>query len=165
MPVSVTRRLTGIYLAAQAVANVRYNFAQAHVIITSERSGVSKELEGLDGTDVTTARNYITSLLAGYAAELRAGGDPESARLGADGNFALAEETLRILGESLEDALVQAHEFVNDPKNWKAIELLTDELLQHKKLDDAEIDLIVDVADGEPDAPDSLVRYRRLRDA
>lgn len=72
MLVSVTRRLTGIYLAAQAVANVRYNFAQAHVIITSERSGVSKELEGLDGTDVTTARNYITSLLAGYAAELRA---------------------------------------------------------------------------------------------
>ena len=49
-------------------------------------------------------------------------------------------------------------------QDWEAIELVARDLLEPKTLDEAEVECLVGIADGEENAIENLARYRVLCD-
>lgn len=143
------RRRTAFHEAGHAVADVRGEFIPTHVTIepNDSRLGASGSAYGWDDTE--SARKFLVSLCAGLAADLELGGDEESARGGANNDLERAEEILEHLAEgTLETWIDAARLFVREPNNWKAIELVAEELLDRGRMLGEEVEILVELADG-----------------
>jgi len=110
------------------------------------------------------AEQHVIACLAGYAAEV-AHTIPscvKTARLGAWDDFDRARSALRRMGGNtrLDIWKCRAQWFVE--RDWKAIQLVANDLLELKTLDDAEVECLVGIADGEENAIETLARYRAL---
>jgi hypothetical protein len=112
--------------------------------------------------NAATAENVIVSLLAGYAADIRFGTSKILARQGAASDFGKARQTLKESGKKpdLRPWIKRADELVRN--NWAAIQMIAHDLMETKTLDGMEVETIIDIAKGEPDAVERLARYRVL---
>ena len=156
--------------AAHAVADVRFGFGFCTVSI-KPANGTLGRVFSLDGwDDLETARNYVISCLAGFASETRV--DPTSeklARSGACGDFEIVSKPLEVLMLDLETGIVLAKEWVDSPENWRAIELVANELLIRKELDADEVSTLVEIADGKATQKDlanmreSLAKIKQIQ--
>jgi ATP-dependent Zn protease len=152
-------RTVAYHEAGHAVADIRFDFAFDRVtIIPSESDGTLGHAKSVYGAD---DEHQVIDYLAGYAAEIEV--DPESkaqAKLGASDDFDRARDCLRRLGVKcrLDPWHRKAHRFVRD--NWHAIDMIARDLVELKTLDGDEVALIVNIADGEPDATEALAKHR-----
>jgi hypothetical protein len=91
-----------------------------------------------------------SSACAGYAALIVAGYSEADARRGADEDFAKAEDLIERwqLGTQAE-WLARAVEFMRQPANVRAVEMLADRLLEHRRLNEEYADNLISLADGE----------------
>ena len=159
-----------LHEAAHAVAHYRFNFSP-HAISIIPENNVLGHVSTLDGwNDQETAEHYVVSCLVGYAAAVHAYPDrQELARAGAASDFDTARRILQKLDPSqslleLEAGyLDRARRFIDESQNWRAIERVADELVQHKRLDMEDIELLIEIADERPGAVSDLVRWRQLR--
>ncbi len=168
---------TAYHEAGHAVADVRFAFHCAHVTIVPRKKVGTLGLEtSIDGDyydyeresnrEVATinpeqAKYQLIVLLAGYAAEIEK--DPASksqAKIGAESDIAKARDIHRRLGGKGTFApwFRKARAFVRS--NWRAINMVARDLIETKTLDGTEVETIVSIADGEPDAKEGLARYR-----
>ena len=87
----------------------------------------------------------------------------EGLRVGQELQLATARDIHRRLGAkgTLAPWFRKARAFVHS--NWRAIEMVARDLIETKTLDGTEVETIVSIADGEPDAKEGLTRYRLLR--
>ena len=106
------------------------------------------------------AQHEVMCLCAGYAACIAAGIDEVEARQGCDSDFETTEELIRNWKLApLKDQLRQTVELMQQPENTQAVSRLEKELLEHELLLGEEIDVLIDVADGEVSELE-LVQYR-----
>jgi|GEM_PF-1888408 len=107
------------------------------------------------------AEKVLISLLAGYCAEVRNGATKREARNGARDDFQKARQILRELGRNtdLSPWLTKASEFVSE--YWSEIQVIANELIETRELDETEVETILSAADGDGAAHD-LARYRVL---
>ncbi len=156
------RGLVAHHESAHAVANCRFGFDLYGVSVVQHEDalGATSGSGGL-GYDLETAKGRVTSLLAGYAANLRNGAAEPRARAGAQEDFEAAEELYGFLQIDEAQAIDWAEAFVEEPKNWRAIEEIAEQLLARKRLDGEEVEIMVEVADGVTSSED-LERYRLM---
>jgi ATP-dependent Zn protease len=156
---------TAYHEAGHAVADVRFELGCEGVTIIPRRdAGTLGHASCSDDAGAAKAEQKVISLLAGYTAQVEH--DPAceaQARLGADGDFEEARNTLREHGakRTLQPWLKKAREFVSN--NWRAIEMVAHDLLETKKLDGTEVECIVDIADGKRSGAQELADYRNSR--
>ena len=172
-----TRRSSvAIHEAAHAIASHRAGLVPWMVtIIPDEEAGTAGVSHDLDGP-VTylneareecqteeNSRSYLVSLLAGLAANLENGDDPEEAALGAASDTEKAHDFIQVWGPAwtYDDAMGAAREFVR--REWRAIQAVADELLEHETLDDEEVELVILTAEGDEEASAGLTMYRALK--
>jgi hypothetical protein len=84
------------------------------------------------------------------------------AKIGAEPDIAKARDIHRRLGAKGTFApwFRKARAFVRS--NWRAIDMVARDLIETETLDGTEVETIVSIADGEPDAKEGLTRYRLL---
>jgi hypothetical protein len=102
----------------------------------------------------------IQESFAGYYASLLAGEPRNAARIGASGDLDMVDTLLRYTNTARAVLRKRAERIVQ--REWKAISAVALEVLKHRSLDQTEVELIVDMADGEA-PPDALKRYRYLK--
>jgi hypothetical protein len=83
---------------------------------------------------------------AGYAAVLVAGYSEEEVSAGCGPDFDGAE---KVIDMPLETVQKEAIELMSRPENVKAVKRIVDELLVRKTLGPEEVEILIDVADGE----------------
>ena len=176
-----SRVRTAYHEAAHAVADVRFGFQCKEVTIVScKEAGISGQATSVDsgyynderepGRNVSTlnverAKSQLIVLLAGYAAALEK--DPTSksrrVKIRAADDIAEARSILHELGDNgtIAPWFRKALAFVRS--NWRAIDMVARDLIEVKRLDGTEVDAIVGIADGEPDAKVELAQYRSAR--
>ncbi len=76
-------------------------------------------------------------------------------------DFEEAQREIEFLGIAEREAIELASAFVANPANWRAIEVLARELLNHETIDGQEVPVIIDVADGVTTL-DQLEQYRQF---
>ena len=155
--------------AAHAVAYTRFGSGCGLVTIVenldenSAGSTTSMECTDHDSIDDTAVTRHVIALLAGYVAGVEHDASVEEvAALGARSDFEKAKELLRRSGlrQDLRPWLVEARQFVR--KEWPAIEMIARELLEVNSLDDAEVDCILDIVDGNTESLAHLAQHRVL---
>ena len=166
---------TAVHEAGHAVAAVRFNLGIMFATIVPHKSTLGRvgdfdsdhfrlAEDGVLEADPERGRDVIIYWLAGYIAEVRDCknfGEIRRARLGACSDFDGAREVLRTLAQtSLKPYFKLTRDFVR--REWAAIEAVANALLESNTLDDAEVETIVAIADGEATAQD-LERYRQLK--
>lgn len=151
---------TAHHEAAHAIADTKFGFKFLEVTIERHGDALGESYCDGDCYDDEDVTNRITSLLSGYAADIKFSPETgESARWGASSDFESAEE---MIGDTAIDPWIErAKVFVDE--NWKAIALVASELLKEKKLEFVEVDILIDVAEGK-DEMSTLEEYRRRRD-
>lgn len=156
----MAERETAFHEAGHAVADCRFGFV-CGVVSIEPRPGLGTRghatcLYEHEGTD----DDVILALLAGYAAAVRSGEDSDDAKEGASSDF---ERALEILARSerteLASHLERAEAFVRD--NWTAIERVAVELIEWRTIDGQELEVVLDVADGNATDAD-LARFRMM---
>lgn len=169
-------RFTAFHEAGHAVADHRFGFRCMGCSIEPDDAEGTAGRAAPGGDDFSFAtlapdgvydipaeatRNRITSLYAGYCAAITAGESEARARQGASQDFEQAAQLRAGLpGDVSEhECLAVALVFVCEPQNWRAIELVATELLEHKSLSGDVFEIVVDVADGET-TPEALAIYR-----
>ncbi|MBE7480803.1 MAG: hypothetical protein HS104_12585 [Polyangiaceae bacterium] len=150
-------RATALHEAAHAVADERLDFGCAEVSIEPRPGTLGRASHVYeDGTD----DDLILALLVGYAAAVRGGEDPADAKEGANEDLERASEILARSGRTdLGTHLARAEAFVRD--NWPAIERVAAELLEWCTIGGQELQVVLDVADGNATDED-LARYRLM---
>jgi hypothetical protein len=151
-----SKRLVAFHEAGHQVAEYRFGFNPTGcklVFKDGQWTGLSSSLYGSDDP------RQAVALCAGYCAQVEAGDDEAAARGGSQSDFDRVAET----GGTLEAAIIEAFAFVRDPGNWRAITEVARELMLQSQLDGMEIELLVDIADGEATHGD-LAQYRANRD-
>jgi len=147
--------------AGHAIADVRFECICDRVtIVQCQEDGTLGRERSVYGGD---AEHRLIACLAGYAAEIEH--DPRSepqAKLGATDDFDKARGCLRELGVKclLAPWHKKTRQFVRD--NWRAIDMVARDLVEVKTLDGYEVELIVNIADGEPDAIEALANHRLM---
>jgi ATP-dependent Zn protease len=143
---------TALHESGHAVAHVRLGIIQSSVTIV-ERGGAlgCATAEGVEHVrDAAAAVKQVIAYGSGYAALMAAGHDEESAKEGADRDFAKAEGLIaRFLSGDLTEWMARAVAMMREPRNVNAVTVVSDWLLREKTLDGDVIDLLVDLADGE----------------
>ena len=145
MTLSVTRskkELTAYHEAGHVVAAFR--FGHQHEVVSIEPNPARGTAGHSCCEDSDVPEEMVIKLLAGYAAEVEAGGNEADTRASAWSDF---EEAQRWLPEGAELPLEEARQFVRE--NWKAIERFKDELLKHNTLDGQVTDVLMDVCNGD----------------
>lgn len=167
MSASMRERQTAIHEAGHAVAHVRLGLDQEGAdIIRNEDAGT---LGGAAGEGVNQVWNkeqaepVVLAFCAGYAA-LVAAGHEDGAHLGADDDFEQAEYLIEYWGlqGTLADYKAKSVEQMSAPDNIRAVGMVAEHLLEHKKLDGEYIRVLVDMADGEV-TEQEFARYLRFR--
>ncbi|HET7542014.1 MAG TPA: hypothetical protein VFK05_19210 [Polyangiaceae bacterium] len=166
---------TAHHEAAHAVAQTRLGFTCLGVSIgLGGLEGLASHYDddmafavlGADGILVIpeqATRDLLTTYYAGYcAASIEIGDGEKFGRYAAADDFAKADELREKLGLSEAECIATAFAFVREPKNWRAIQAVAAELIEHRKLDADEVTIIIDIADGEA-VPADLVTYRQMR--
>lgn len=166
---------TARHEAGHAVAAVRFNFGIIVATIVPHKNTLgcicdfdSDHLRMVEGgvlePDPDKAQQVIICWLAGYITEClhcKSFGEIRRARLGADTDFDGAREVLRTLAQtSLKPYFRLTRDFIH--REWATIEAVASALLESKTLDDAEVETVVAIADGEATVQD-LERYRQLK--
>jgi hypothetical protein len=162
-PLKMTRRRVAFHEAGHAVAAQRFGLDSfGATIVPSEAASGQHVGSGWYDLDERGRARFITCLLAGYAAEVKLGGDEKSARAGAGSDFEHVEDIRRHLDDpkTLGHWLARARAFVNRPRNWRAIEWAAKELLRLRELRAKELSIMLDVVDGRS-PPNSLEKFRR----
>ncbi|MCK6501444.1 MAG: hypothetical protein L6Q38_18355, partial [Nitrospira sp.] len=174
VPVAQSDQFTAYHEAGHVVACIRFGLMHNGATIKpgTNREGaylgvVSHEVNHEFPADFDDdreigrqTRRALIIALAGYAAELTAGQDKQTARGGASSDFEQAEVILG--GPVTLDWIEKARAFVRRPRNWKAIEMMAAELLDRESLDAEEACAVVLIADG--DAPATyLEEYREAK--
>lgn len=148
-------RLIAYHEAGHVVAALRFGSMLAVVNILRhaerERLGVSCD----DSEDECSLEEHRIILCAGYCAEIEAGGDEGDARMGAGSDFS------EVPPDALDDSIANAFEFVRAPKNWKAIEVIAEELLRLKHIEGQEAEVLLALADGEC-TPEDVEKFRLM---
>ncbi|MFH1923619.1 MAG: hypothetical protein ABIP48_27480 [Planctomycetota bacterium] len=171
-----TRASVAYHEAGHAVADCRHGFDLFWVTVQPKGDYAGKNEGAGSWWTPEEAEQRLVGLYAGYAAQRRSDPDQSDtlARSGASGDFDKAADILRWLHPDATDAelqrlqnewIAQAQTFVNDERNWGAIDALAEELLEHEELDGDEIELVIALADGDPAAAEALARYRGLKAA
>ncbi|MBK8994617.1 MAG: hypothetical protein IPM35_02550 [Myxococcales bacterium] len=148
---------TAFHEAGHAVADCRLGFV-CGIVSIEPRPGTRGHAVHLseDGSD----DDLIIALLAGYAAAVRAGGDPVQEKEGAWSDFERASEILERTGRTdLAPHLARAETFVRD--NWSAIERVAAELIEWRTIEGQELEVVLEVADGNATDAD-LARFRLM---
>ena len=153
--------------AAHAVAQVRFNMGSYNVSIVSDEHTLG-QADMIDSYhDAETSKDYLISLLAGHSACIHLEPSSEQwSREGARGDFDSAERVLlHLLGKDVSEAcwnrwLKKTWECVTAEANWRAIKEIAAELLEYQTLDDAELEMIIAMADGDTEALPALLNYR-----
>jgi hypothetical protein len=100
--------------------------------------------------DVEEQRKVVLILLAGYAACVASGMEEEAARLGCDNDFEEANHIIALWDlEPLDTQLRAAVTLMSKDQNRTAIGIVVSELLERQLLIEGEVELLVDLADGE----------------
>jgi sugar phosphate isomerase/epimerase len=151
--------------AGHAVADHRLGFTSfGCTVVPNDAENTLGSAGQYDGwEDADEARSFVTSLYAGYCAEVVFGADERGARHGARYDFERAAEVLAWLADTTEAAgLEAAFRFVREPAKWNAIMTVAAELEKCGTLDGTEVEILIDVADGTVQRSD-LDQYRALK--
>jgi hypothetical protein len=106
----------------------------------------------------------LYELFAGYAAQIRF--DPaavEAAKFASEDDNCKAQPFLRSLGGPIREPYLRQRAAALVAENWPAIVLLASELLQFKTLGGDEVEFIVGISAGCPDAREGLANLRALK--
>ena len=165
---------TAIHEAGHAVAHCRLNIQQAYVSIDPEESYDDEGnllaatpgrviAEGVEHVyDQVQAGDQVLAYYAGYAALSAAGYSEEEALLGADDDFALAEYLIDLwqIGKDSEWKH-KAEGLMRDEANVAAVARVYEELLLERRLTMDQVEVLIEVADGETLEEE----YRRVKQA
>lgn len=155
----VITRSIAIHEAAHAVADFRFNFTIDSVtIIPDVKRGVAGAAKSIDGPDCFSAsekthREYIVSLMVGYAAEIKA--DPKCRKRAwtcAGNDQRMAQRHILEFTHHSKDLrpwVKRAKLFVGKKKNWAAIQAVAVFLLEHKSLNGNLVEAIIEHSDGD----------------
>lgn len=133
---------TAIHEAAHAVADITFghDFGIVTIIPSNGNAGVSQAVESWEDED--GARKWIISLLAGQAAEMRAGLQTgERIRFGASSDRREVRRVLQFTEWTMREAEQATARFVY--RNWRQIRAVAKELFKYRKLDQFEIEMIL----------------------
>lgn len=156
---------TAYHEAAHAVADTRFGFSAGLVSIERQDGSLGRSAQ-IDGYyDQKTAERYVFSALAGYVAEEKLDPTFEVKVHAGISDFDLAYIALEQLEKNVDDDcwdrwLNKTRAWVNDESNWRAIEEVAAELLEHRMLNWDEVEAIVSLADGDDEALQRIVLYR-----
>jgi len=115
--------------------------------------------------DAAAAQQVVLYMCAGYAACIAAGVEPATASEGCDSDFEQAKELISSWRLApFEEQVSQAVALMRQPENLRAVARVTADLMEHRLLFYDEIDILIDVADGEASEED-LAWFRVLSDA
>ncbi len=136
------KEMTAYHEAGHTVAAFRFGHPHGFVsIVPNDATGTAGHSCCEDSDE---PEEMVIKLLAGYAAQVEAGGNEADARAGSWSDF---EEAQRWLSKGTELPIEEARQFVR--QNWKAIERFKDELLKHNVLDGQVTDVLMDVVNGD----------------
>jgi hypothetical protein len=102
----------------------------------------------------------VVALLAGHFGSIRAGCPADLSREGASDDNEKVTDLLQFTSTNRTVLRKRAARIVE--RNWRTIQALAAEFLRHETLDGTEMEFIVAVSDGKPEAAENLARYRRL---
>jgi len=157
---------TAIHEAGHAVAHYRLHGSSRYVgnisIIPHEgNAGHTYQEEEWDCNHESMSKEVLI-LCAGYAACVAAGLDHTRAMEGCGSDF---EKANRIIGgwelEPIDIQIAAATTLMEQPKNRRAVQRLADELVRRQTLPGQEIDVLIDLADGEI-SEEEYAKYRIL---
>jgi hypothetical protein len=152
----VTRQHVAHHEAGHALAHMRGGLGTRLIsIVPDEQKGTLGRAGSLDGESAggNAWEACMLALFAGYAAQVRFDPSCEAlARRGARSDFEKAQELAGVgtneWATTQAEWLERASAFVADEGNWRAIQLLAAELLEHEDLDPDIAITVVEVADG-----------------
>jgi len=147
-----------IHEAAHAVALVRLGFGCSEVSLDERHGELSgrAEFDGELSEGAESLKRIVTVYFVGCAAEVHARFSTERAIENARLDFGYAEPYRKRLGRAGAETYCfrRATNFVW--KHWNAILLVARELAAHRQLGGLEVELLLDVADGNAPDPGGL---------
>jgi hypothetical protein len=109
----------------------------------------------------------VAELYAGFAAEILLAPDhEEEARIGRSSDDVKADRFIEWLGgdSDQQEARLRAKAAQVVEEHWPAIERIAAELIEHRVLDDTEVETLIEIAEGSEDVTEAdLATYRRIR--
>jgi hypothetical protein len=158
--------ITAIHEAAHAIVTYRLvEHVGGLVSIVPKGDTLGRTLDSCsDPMNMSHLEARILSLYAGGHAQRLA--DPTQGTDGCDGDDAEATELMTQCGWLNREAELRARSRDLVGQHWAEIIAVADGLADAGTLDEAEVEIIADLAAGDPDYPaDALARYRALRDS
>lgn len=144
---------TAIHEAGHVVAHVRLDLGHDGGHIVPEENILGAALgEGFEHVwDKSGAEPVVLAFCAGYAAMIAAGYGEDRARAGTGSDFDGVQKLIDFweLPGTLEDWLAKSVALMRRPENVKAVALVAEHLMRHKRLTGDYCNVLVELADGE----------------
>lgn len=161
----MNREKTAVHESGHAVANVRLEISQTRAsIIPNEKQEYRGRCEVFEGcTNQEDAEDHILSVLAGYASLIACGLPESQASEGCGSDFEEAERLIRNyeLGD-LDTWKSKAVKLMSSSTNQAAVERVAKELLERDEIDNDDIGICVEIADGKSNEED-YERFKMMR--
>jgi ATP-dependent Zn protease len=142
-------RDTARHEAGHAVAHIRLNIDQECATILPGIGTLGAVTAEADPWNAEQAKAQVIALCSGYAARVAAGNTKHRASAGCRSDFELAQNHIKFWGlNALDVWKANAVDLMRNPENIRAVDLISQRLMELGTIDAQDMEILVDVADG-----------------